>query len=81
MKRTIGCKLLYGASVLMVVGFGVNVLIDYHQYCVSLNSAPFWLWVVVDALYWLLPAAAAYIAAAVVQKKYFSKEKDYDTGK
>ena len=69
-----GVKLLYGASVLMVIGFLVNVVIDYHKYNRSLNSAPFWIWIVVDALLWLLPALIAFLAGLIVSKKLRNKE-------
>lgn len=70
-----GVKLLYGASVLMVIGFGIHLLIDYHKYSTTLNSAPFWIWIVVDALVWLLPALLALLAGLIVSKKLQNKEK------
>ena len=70
-----GHKLLYGASMLMVLGFLVNMAIDYHQYQTTLTSAPFWLWICVDAVLWLLPALIAFIAGFVAKKKLTKKEK------
>ena len=70
-----GVKLLYGASVLMVIGFVIQLLIDYHKYNTTLNSAPFWIWIVVDALVWLLPALLAFLAGVIVSKKLRGKEK------
>ena len=70
-----GHKLLYGASILMVLGFCIHLLVDYHKYITTLNSAPFWLWIVTDALLWLLPAAVAAIAGFVAKKKLTKKEK------
>ena len=70
-----GVKLLYGASILMVLGFCLHVLIDYHKYNTTLNSAPFWIWIAVDALIWLLPALLAFLAGLIVSKKLRSKEK------
>ena len=70
-----GHKLLYGASILMVLGFCIHLLVDYYKYNTTLNSAPFWLWIVTDALLWLLPAAVAAIAGFVAKKKLTKKEK------
>ena len=70
-----GHKLLYGASLLMVLGFCIHLLVDYHKYNTTLNSAPFWLWIVTDTLLWLLPAAVAAIAGFVAKKKLTKKEK------
>ena len=69
-----GHKLLYGASVLMVLGFLVHIFIDYQRYKVSWTSAPFWIWIVTDALLWLIPAAIAAIAGYVAKKKLTKKE-------
>ena len=70
-----GVKLLYGASVLMVLGFFIHVAVDYYTYCTTLNSAPFWVWILVDAMMWLIPAALAFIAGLVVTKIKRNKEK------
>ena len=75
MKKIQAHKLLYGAAVLMVVGFCVHVAIDYHQYSSTLNSAPFWIWIAVDALIWLLPAILAFLAGFISGKKLKQKEK------
>ena len=69
-----GHKLLYGASIMMVLGFCIHLLVDYHKYNTTLNSAPFWLWIAVDGLIWLIPAAVAAIAGYVAKKKLTKKE-------
>ena len=70
-----GHKLLYGASVLMVLGFVINLVIDYQKYQTSFTSAPFWLWIAADAMLWLIPAAIAAVAGYVAKKKLTKKEK------
>lgn len=70
-----GVKLLYGASVFMVLGFCVHMAVDYHTYSTTLNSAPFWIWVVMDALLWLLPALLSFLAGLIVSRKIRNKEK------
>ena len=70
-----GHKLLYGASALMVLGFFIHIFIDYQEYKGSFSSAPFWLWICVDALLWLLPALIAFVAGFVAKKKLVKKEK------
>ena len=69
-----GHKLLYGASLLMVLGFAINLIVDYRRYQTSFTSAPFWLWIVTDALIWLIPAALAAVAGFVAKKKLMKKE-------
>ena len=69
-----GHKLLYGASVLMMIGFVIHLVIDYQQYQASFTSAPFWVWILVDAMLWLLPAGIAAVAGFVAKKKLMKKE-------
>ena len=68
-------RLLYGASVLMVLGFLIHLGVDYYQYTHTLNSAPFWLWICVDGLIWLVPAILAFLAGFIAKKKLLHKEK------
>lgn len=75
MKKTQASKLLFGAAGLMVLGFLIHVLVDYQAYNSHLNSAPFRLWIYVDALLWLVPAGLAMIAGWIARKKQNGKEK------
>lgn len=70
-----GHKLLYGASALMVLGFCIAVLTGWYKYNTTLNSAPFWVCILSDALIWLIPAAIAAIAGFVAKKRLTKKEK------
>ena len=67
-------KLLCGASGLMLLGFFIHLAVDYYQYCHSFTSAPFWLWICVDALLWLVPALIAFVAGYVAKKRLTKKE-------
>lgn len=75
MKKVQTHKRLYGASVLMVLGFCIHLIVDYIQYSSTMNSAPFWVWIMVDSLYWLLPAAVCWIAGYLAKKRMTKKEK------
>ncbi len=44
-------------------------MIDYSRYNCTLNSAPFYIWIVVNAIYFLLPAVIAFIIAVALKKK------------
>ena len=69
-----GHKLLYGAAALMVLGFIIDIAVSWYKYNTTLNSAPFWVWVLTDALIWLIPAAIAAIAGYVAKRKLTKKE-------
>ena len=70
-----GHKLLYGASALMVFGFCIAVAAGWYKYNTTLNSAPFWIWIVSDALLYLVPALIAAVAGYIAKKKLTKKEK------
>lgn len=69
MKKLNGSKVCYGLSVLLVIGFIVNTLIDYSRYNSTLNSAPFYLWILVNTIFYILPAIIALIAGLVIKRK------------
>lgn len=75
MKKNQPHKLLYGAAVLMILGFMIHLGVDYYKYSSTLNSAPFWIWICVDALIWLVPAILAFLAGFIAKKKLSKKEK------
>ena len=75
MKNIRGFQLLFGASVLMVLGFCIHVWVDWLGYDAIANSAPFWVWIFADAVLWLIPAALAFAAGLVSKKKVTRKEK------
>ncbi|MBO5953378.1 MAG: hypothetical protein J6Q53_04560 [Oscillospiraceae bacterium] len=78
MKKVQAHKLLYGASLLMVLGFCVHLAVDYYQYSTTLNSAPFSVWILVDSLIWLLPAVLAFAAGLVAKKRMTKKRMHND---
>ena len=75
MKKPSAHKLLYGASVLMVLVFFIHLAVDRHQYNTTQNSAPFWVWILVDALIWIIPAILAFLAGLIAKKRLSKKEK------
>ena len=75
MKKVKANHLLYGAAGLMVLGFGIHTLVDYCRYDAMLNSAPFRLWIYVNAAVWLIPAMLAFLAGLIANKKLSQKER------
>ena len=59
----------------MVLGFVINLVVDYQKYQTSFTSAPFWIWIAADAMLWLIPAAIAAVAGYVAKKRLTKKEK------
>lgn len=60
---------LFAGSALFINGFVVKTLIDWRYYTHSVNSAPFDLWIVINALYFIVPAVILSAAALFVLRK------------
>ena len=69
MKKLNWTKICYVLSVPLVIGFIINTIIDYSRYNSTLNSAPFYLWIIVNAICFIVPAIIALIVGLVIKKK------------
>ena len=69
MKKLNGVKICYGLSALLVVGFIINTIIDYARYNSTLNSAPFYLQIIVNAICFIVPAIIVFVVGFVIKKK------------
>lgn len=66
-------------SLILIVGFIIKTIFDYGKYSSTLNSAPFYLWILVNALYFLLPALIIFVAGIIKKgkkKEEFGNEKN-----
>ena len=71
-KRNIS-KLCYVISVLLLIGFVINTILDYDRYNSTLNSAPFYLWVLVNMLCFIVPAIIVFVVGLVIKKSRKTK--------
>lgn len=65
-SATIICNLI---SVLLMIAFFVKSIADYVQYSSSLNSAPFYIWIVVNAIYFIVPAMIVFVIGIIRKKR------------
>lgn len=72
MKKENIYKLLYVISLMLLVVFFLCITADYYQYSSTLNSAPFYLWILVRAVEFMVPSIIIFIAARVIKKKLIS---------
>lgn len=56
-------------SIILVIAFVIKSIVDYSQYSATLNSAPFYVWVLVNALYLIIPAILVFVVGCIVKKK------------
>ena len=68
MKKNIP-RLFNIVSAILVAAFVIKSIVDYTHYSNTLNSAPFYVWVVVNALYLIIPAIVALVIGIVLKKK------------
>ena len=68
-KRISGVAMCNALSVLLFLVFLINTIVDYVRYSSTLNSAPFYIWIIVDMLYFLVPAIVARLVGVVLRKK------------
>ena len=55
-------------SLILLIVFVIKSIVDYTQYSTSLNSAPFYLWVLVNALFLVIPAIILFVIGFVVKR-------------
>lgn len=56
-------------SIALVIAFAVKCAVDYAAYSPMSNSAPFSLWVEMNAFLFLLPAIIVFVIGRVLRKK------------
>ena len=76
MKKENIYKLLYILSALLVFGFAIDTGVDIYKYNTGgyLGSAPLYVYILVNAIEYLLPSLAFFIAGLVCKKKFTKKE-------
>ena len=62
-------KILWTIAAILVLVFFVKTGLDWHTYNTTLNSAPFRYWVLVNAVYFLLPAGVLTVVGMVLKHK------------
>ena len=62
-------KLWFILSAVLAAVYVVKIPLDYHVYSTTLNSAPFWVWLLVNAVYFLVPALIALIIGWILGRK------------
>lgn len=65
---------LYAVSVLLVLGFAIHTIVDACRYDSMLTSFPFYVFVIVHAVEYLVPSIIVFIVALIVKKKFANKE-------
>lgn len=70
MKKENINRLLYCISLILIIGFCIRIGADYFTYDSSNNSAPFYTFIIVRILEFILPSVILFIVGKLVKKKY-----------
>ena len=57
-------------SALLAIAFVIKTIINFFQYDTLLNAAPFYVWILVNALFLLIPASIVFVVGIIVGRKY-----------
>lgn len=68
MKKINSQKNCYIASLILVLVFVIRVILDYINYDALINSAPFSVFILVEAINFILPAILLFIAGFIIGK-------------
>lgn len=74
MKKESLYKFLYLISVLFIVAFVIRLAADYLKYDSSLNSTPFYVYVIARGIEYLLPGIIVFLAGTIAKKKFRKKD-------
>jgi len=77
-KRKTVSKVLFIISALLLIAFVVETCIDYGNYNSMLNSAPFSVFILVNAIMFILPSAILAIIGFIIKRK--SKQQNKQNG-
>ncbi len=69
MKKVNIVKICNIVSIVLLVCFIVQTITDYTKYLNSFGSAPFYLWIAVNALCYVLPALIIFIVGIIIKMK------------
>ena len=55
-------------SALLAIVFVIKTIINFFQYDTLLNAAPFYVWILVNALFLLIPASIVFVVGIIVSR-------------
>ena len=73
MKKENIYKFLFLISGLLVFGFIIRLVVDYIKYDPIITSAPFYTYIIIRAIEFLVAAIILFVVALVLRKKWHKK--------
>lgn len=72
MKRNI-LRIIYILIVLLLITFGIKSVLDYTRYTEA-NSAPFYVFILVNAIVYIAPAIMLFVISKVIARKQKNRD-------
>ena len=69
MKKENIYKFLYAISILFMIGFIIMLSVDYFKYDNLNNSAPFYTFIIIRTVEFIIPSIIVFIIGKVMKKK------------
>lgn len=73
MKKANIYKFLYAVAALLVLGFAIHTIVDACRYDSMLTSFPFYAFVLIHAIEYLVPSLIVFVIALICKKKLANK--------
>lgn len=70
MKKENIYKILYAISIILIIGFAIILGIDYYKYDNINNSAPFYSFIIVRILEFIVPSIIVFTIGKVLKNKH-----------
>lgn len=62
-------KICNTLSIILIISFVVKSIVDYFNYSPTLNSAPFYVWILVNIFCFLIPAIIIFFVGIIIKRK------------
>ena len=69
MKKENIYKFLYAVSILFIIGFFIMLSVDYFKYDNINNSAPFYTFIIIRTVEFIIPSIILFIIGKAMKKK------------
>ena len=68
MKKENIYKFLYAITILLIIGFTIRLGMDYFYYDTQNNSAPFYTFIIIRMIEFIIPSVILFIVAKAMKK-------------
>ena len=75
MKKENIYKFLYAVCIFLIIGFVIRISVDFIKYDEMNNSAPFYAFIIIRAIQFIMPSIICFVVGKITKKKFTKEEK------